>query len=364
MAVGLYFHVPFCKRKCPYCDFYSLSLSPEIEEKYIDAVLRNIGQFAGESIDTIYFGGGTPSLLSSESFSRIFSAINKNLTLISPEITLEANPCSVDFEKLKFLKEVGFNRISFGVQSLIAPELEMLGRIHTAEQAKSAIIDAKKAGFKNISADVMLGIIGQTENSISDTIEFLAKLPISHISAYILKIEKNTRYDNEKIIAMIPDEEETVNFYLHAAELLEESGFFQYEISNFAKSGFESRHNLKYWHCEEYIGIGPSAHSFFEGKRYYCPPSLEEFISADLQTKVVTEENPRTFDEFAMLALRLCEGLKFADLEEFEIDLKPLIKKAEPLKKAGLLNISDKEIVLTKQGFLLSNSIISSLLFE
>jgi len=364
MAIGLYIHVPFCRKKCPYCDFYSLPFSKELERKYVNSVVKNIDFCKGEVLDSIYFGGGTPSILSNESYTEIFSAINESFTLVAPEITLEANPCTVDLEKLAFLRQVGFNRISFGVQSCVNSELEKLGRLHNFEQAKSAVLNAKKAGFENISCDLMLGIIGQNAETLSYSINQLSKLPITHISAYILKIEVETAYNNPKIIEQLSDEDLVADLYLQAIDELSKKGFEQYEISNFAKKGFECKHNLKYWHCEEYLAIGPSAHSFYKGKRCAVPSSVTEFIENQRQIEVVTEENPRTFEEVAMLALRLSEGLSFETCEEFGIDFGDLIKKAEPLERAGFVKISDTGISITKEGFLISNVIIGKLLFD
>ncbi len=362
MAIGLYIHVPFCIRKCPYCDFYSQSVAPNTEIQYVDAIVRNIQKYKNTEVDSIYFGGGTPSILSDLSYQRIFSAIKNNFRLIDPEISLEANPCSVDLNKLKFFRNVGFNRISFGVQSCVDSELERLGRLHNFEQAKTAILNAKEAGFDNISADQMIGIPEQTSESLSVSLAELSKLPLTHISAYMLKIEKNTPFNTASIINILPDEDSVADLYLQTINELEENGFEQYEISNFSRKGFECRHNLKYWRCEEYIGLGPSAHSFFNGKRYEVPRSLNEFISNEFQIEVVNEEHPHTFDEVAMLRLRLTEGLSKKVCEEFNVDFEEIIKKAEPLKKAGLVDIFDNRIVITKNGFLVSNSIIAEIL--
>ncbi len=362
MAVGLYIHVPFCKRKCPYCDFYSQELSDGLESDYIHAVIRNLIRYKGETLDSIYFGGGTPSLLSDKSFEEIFFAIKDNFTLINPEISLEANPCSVTFEKLKFLREVGFNRISFGVQSCVDSELEALGRIHTFSQAENSVRNAQKAGFSNISCDLMLGIIGQTKESLDFSISKLTDLSITHVSAYILKIEQGTRYNRKEIIESLPDEDFVSKGYLQAVEALSKKGFEQYEISNFSKAGYECRHNLKYWLCEEYIGIGPSAHSFFNGKRYAVPPDIKNFNENAHQREIVNEESPRTFEEVAMLRLRLTDGLEFSVCEEFGVDKEVIIKKAEPLKKAGFVNIYEDRIAITREGFLVSNEIIARLI--
>jgi len=364
MAVGLYFHIPFCMRKCPYCDFYSLVFSEEMQDEFTAAVVRNILSCGGESVDTIYFGGGTPSLLSAESYVKIFKAISDNFKLESPEISLEANPGTIDYNKLKRLRELGFNRISFGVQSLSDNELSALGRIHTSAQAENAVILAKSAGFENISADIILGLIGQDENSLSSTIDRLCSLPVSHISAYMLKIEKNTPFNSPEIIRQLPDDEKTADIYLFAAEKLEKNGFLQYEISNFSKPGLECRHNLKYWRCEEYIGIGPSAHSYFNNKRYFSPPSLDDFVFSKIQREIITEEKPHSFEEAAMLTLRLSEGLSKKVCDEFGIDFFNMAKKAAPLKKSGLVKITNDKIMLTKAGFLVSNTVIFKLIHE
>jgi oxygen-independent coproporphyrinogen-3 oxidase len=242
-------------------------------------------------------------------------------------------------------------------------ELKRLGRSHNFEQAKQAIFYAHEAGFDNISADLMLGIPEQTKESLEFSIIELSKLPLTHISAYILKIEENTPFNNLTVINSLPDEDDVADLYLQAVEQLESNGFIQYEISNFAKSGFECKHNLKYWRCEEYIGLGPSAHSFWNGKRYEVPKNLDDFINSEYQTEIINEENPHTFDEVAMLKLRLKEGLSRKICEEFNVDFERIIKKAEPLKKAGLVKISDDKISITKEGFLVSNEIISRIIY-
>lgn len=360
--VGLYVHVPFCKRKCPYCDFYSVKTDKNTEKQYIDALIRNFEKYKGTEIDTVYFGGGTPSVLTNESYYRILHAIYKNFELSKTcEITLEANPCSVTFNQLQFLKEFGFNRISFGVQSFIDTELHKLGRTHNADKAKEAVLMANKAGFDNISCDLMLGIIGQTEQSLAQSINELSMLPITHVSAYMLKIEPHTPYNNKIIINQLPNEDIVCDLYEQSIKSLESNGFIQYEISNFAKAGYESKHNLKYWQCEEYIGIGPSAHSFFNGKRYYVPSDINEFISSPIQNEIINEPHPHTFEEFAMLKLRLCEGLTFKEVKSFNIDLCKLLNKSEKLVQAGLVDIDENRIRITQKGFLVSNEIIVEL---
>lgn len=367
MGLGIYIHVPFCRQKCPYCDFYSLEYQPEAAAGYVHAVLRNLEyygrQSGGAQVDSIYFGGGTPSLLPAESFAQILEGIAKAFTLASPEITLEANPGTVSLESLKALHHAGFNRISFGVQSLCDSELKKLGRLHDRETAVKAIEDAANLGFHNISADLMLGIIGQDLYSLDKSIAELSMLPLTHISAYILKTEPGTAYDRPEIRSNLPDEDTTADLYLRAAESLSARGFFQYEISNFCKEGFECRHNLHYWRCEEYIGIGPAAHSYFGGRRFAVPRSLEAFLAAEVQPVEVTDENPGGFEEFAMLRLRLMEGLALSDCKTaFGIEPQEILQKCRILEKQGLLKTQGERILLTPSGCLVSNKIIGALI--
>ena len=333
----------------------------------MSAVKRNLLYYSEKhcdiSIDTIYFGGGTPSLLKAEMFEDILKTVSDNFDLLNPEISLEANPGTVNLEQLKDLRKIGFNRISFGVQSFCDDELKMLGRLHDSKTAIKAIWNARLAGFSNISADLMMGIIGQELYSMDNNIKILSKLPVSHISAYMLKIEHGTAYDTEEIYDKIPDDDSVSDLYLYAVNEFEKSGFKQYEISNFSKEGYECKHNLHYWHCDEYIGIGPSAHSHFNGKRYAAPRSLEEFIKNEHQTEEVTDENPATFSEYAMLQLRLMEGL---DLEfcknKYGIQTEKIIKDSTILEENGLVEMKKSVIKLTPKGCLVSNLIIGKLL--
>lgn len=353
MYRGLYIHVPFCIRKCPYCDFYSVTQT-SLADDYTAAVVRNI-KAQNVSADTVYFGGGTPSLLTAEQISTMLSAVSD----IAPnaEITMECNPNSVSEKYLSEILAAGVNRISFGVQSLSDKELTALGRLHDSETAVKAVNSANKAGFRSISADLMLATAYQTPETLSETLERLCTLPLTHVSAYMLKIEEETPYGrSDTIRKLIPNEDETADMYLEAVQKLEENGFAQYEISNFAHKGYESRHNLKYWRCEEYFGIGPSAHSYINGVRKACPPSVEDFIKSELQTETVTEKNGGEADEKIMLQLRLTqEGIPLSALAQ---DKLPIV---EQLKKHGLLRQNGERIMLTPNGCLVSNGIICEL---
>ncbi len=348
--IGLYIHVPFCVRKCSYCDFYSIT-DLSLTDVYTAAVVRNINA-ADCCFDTVYFGGGTPSLLSAKQIYEVLSAAK---ITANAEISMECNPNSVTADYLKEIHSAGVNRLSFGVQSFDKDELKMLGRLHSSEQAVNAIIAASKLGFDNISADLMLAVSGQTFKSLRCNLDIISKLPLTHISAYMLKVEEGTPLAADKeLLSKIPDEDDTAEMYLETVQTLEGSGFEQYEISNFAKDGFECRHNLKYWRCEEYLGIGPAAHSFIDGKRFACPKNLSEFISSDVQ-KTVTLDNGGSAEEKAMLSLRLTkEGLSLDDYPQAE-------KPAEILIKNGLLKKEKGALKLTPEGCLVSNEIICRL---
>ncbi len=358
--IGVYIHVPFCVRKCPYCAFYS-ETDLSLIDNYVDALIRNIKSSQKKTADTIYFGGGTPSILSPSHLCRILSCIHKS---INCEITLEANPNSVSLEYLKEIRKIGVNRISFGVQSLNDKELVALGRLHNSSDAKKAILDAKSAGFTNISVDIMIGTALQTHESLEDTVRELTKLPAQHISAYILKIEDNTTYSLQNESEKLPDEDFICESYLKMIELLEKYGFSQYEISNFAKDENYSKHNLKYWQSEEYYGFGPHAHSFVEGERYSCEDSLAEFIKNPLQSKTVTSvTNSNDFEEHIMLSLRLTKtGVFLGDYPDEIAEI--ILKKAKPLEVYGYLSIKNERITLTAKGCLVSNSIIAELISD
>ncbi len=362
-TLGIYIHVPFCVKKCPYCDFYSVSYEKDVSERYVDAVIRNLRGYSDRTrpADTVYFGGGTPSLLSPEQIKTIIDEINNNFYLsANPEITLEANPNTVDFDKLVKLRSAGVNRLSIGVQSMIDRELAFLGRIHTAGRAEKAVYEAYKAGFENISCDLMIALPEQTKESLQYSIEKINEMPVSHISAYILKTEQGTPFDCDRIKNSLPDDDTVAGLYLETVRMLGETGFEQYEVSNFAKKGFESRHNCRYWKCYDYIGIGPSAHSCNNGKRFAVGRNLDEFIADDVQKIEITDENPCGFEEYAMLRLRLKEGLCLDSVPE---NKHGITKKIPGLVKAGYINYDGKFISLTPEGFLVSNSVIEYLIF-
>lgn len=362
-STGIYIHVPFCAKKCPYCDFYSERYSGSSAQAYVDAVIRNLSHYSDRerTADTIYFGGGTPSLLRGEQLRSIIGAVGRSFRLADDtEITLEANPCTLTPDKLREFFSVGINRLSIGVQSMNDSELRLLGRTHTAERAERAVLDAFDTGFTNISCDLMTALPDQTAESIGYSIERLAALPITHISSYILKVEDGTPFDREGLADALPDDELSSELYLKTVEMLAEKGFEQYEISNFAKSGFKSRHNLKYWQCREYLGIGPSAHSCFGGRRFAVGRDLDGFISSEHQRVDITDDSPCSFEEYAMLRLRLTEGLDLRKIGEHRSDIE---KKIPDLLKVGYINYDGNVLSLTPRGAIVSNSVIGYLIF-
>lgn len=349
MNKGLYIHIPFCRRKCLYCDFYSVAIEEGLAERYTAAVIRNIKAYGGQ-FDTVYFGGGTPILLAPYLGEMLRAADIAE----GAEITAEANPCEMTDEALDALLEAGVNRISVGVQSFCDNELQALGRRHDSETAEKAMLRARAAGFANISADLMLGIPQQTSDSLTATLERMTALPITHISAYMLKVEENTPFGRNTPV--LPDEDETADMYLQTVDALAQHGFHQYEISNFAKDGCECRHNLKYWRAEEYLGIGPAAHSFLDGRRFGVPRDLNAFLCAERQEEQLTEDAPDPTEERVMLGLRLSEGIPETLWRPLESALKRVPKNYYRIEN-GILS-------LTAEGFLLSNEIISLLLAE
>lgn len=372
--LGIYIHVPFCLAKCPYCDFYSIgcngvSNTDELMDEYTEAVKRELRRFAvkceNPSADTVYFGGGTPVLIGEKRIHSILSEAAKRFYIPQDaEITLEANPHSAINQKLADYRAAGINRLSMGLQSANDDELKLLGRLHSAAEAAECVKAAQKADFNSISLDLMTALPNQTEEKLLNSIKFCAALGVEHISAYILKVEEGTPFDKNGIEAICPDSDRQAELYLYTAEKLKEHGYSQYEISNFAAAPkYRARHNVKYWNCDEYIGIGPSAHSFFKGRRAYYPRDLKAFIAGNTP---VDDGEGGGWEEYLMLRLRLSDGVNIKELllrGAKGSDIEKILKKAAPMKKAKLLNIDCDIISLTPEGFLISNAIIAELIF-
>ncbi len=360
---GLYIHIPFCRSKCHYCDFYSVRPDDGVAESYIQAILKAAELYQNEKIDTVYFGGGNPLLLGAQNLCKLYNGLSGVFALEKDrEITLEANPEDISPEAAKILFDGGFNRISVGVQSLDDEVLKKLGRRHDAKQAKAAIETAFKAGFGHISADLMLSLPDATPEKDRETAKALCELPLDHVSAYMLKVEEGTPF--YKMNLKLPDEDSTADSYLAVCETLGENGFAQYEISNFAKPGGKSRHNLKYWTLQPYIGLGPAAHSFYGGKRFYYPRDLAGFLQNP--QKMIDDGKGGDAEEKIALALRLSEGISADELKKLigEKWIANLEKPRQDWVKNGLAVEKGGCFALTAKGFLVSNSIISRILCE
>ncbi len=368
---GLYVHIPFCIRKCNYCDFCSFQdISKKDREAYISALEKDILSYRRDTkipLETLFFGGGTPSLLEPYELEKICFAISNTFDLSKlVEFTAEANPKTLSPEKLSAFKSFGVNRISMGLQSIHENELLKLGRIHNLSDFLESLTLARSYGFENINVDLMYGIPEQTEKSFRESLKFVTELEVPHLSVYGLMIEEGTPFFKERAVLPLPDEDTEADMYYGAAEFLASHGYNHYEISNYAKDGFESRHNLKYWHNEEYIGVGISAYSYFGGVRYGNTNAFSDYIS-ELKDKRKNESRVSKTDEaydFAMLALRLKEGFSLAEYNKrFGTDF--LSGREEKILKyvsLGLLLHSGGRISLTEKGFYLSNTVLSDLL--
>lgn len=361
---GLYIHIPFCSSKCLYCDFFSKADNKEEIGTYVKHLLDKIKYYSeiykNKKFDTIYIGGGTPSVIGTKHLADIATKAQSAFNIISPEFTIEINPKSalnIDFNKLA---NCGINRISLGVQSANENELKLLGRRHSNNDVMNAVSKIKTAGIENISLDLMVGISEQTKESLIKSIDFCLEQEPKHISAYILKVEENTPYQKLASTLNLPDDDTQADLYLTMQNYLAQKGYHQYEISNFAKKGYESKHNLKYWNCDEYLGIGTSAHSMMCNKRFYYPRNFEDFYN----NNVIYDGTGGSAEEYIMLQLRLSSGL---NLKEFEkLFGKPVPKQcidvAKKYEKNNLTILTDGKIGLTKEGFLLSNAIIAEML--
>ncbi len=363
-SIGLYLHIPFCKSKCPYCDFYSFAGKDTQKDDYTsvlkNGILSSISTLQCKG-DTLYIGGGTPSALGAKNLNTLVNACNSGFLTSDAEITVECNPYGLDEDFFKRLYDCGVNRISLGLQSAVDSERRILGRLSDRNQAENAVKLAQKVGFENITLDVMLGVPNQTEKSLQETLDFCISLGVPHISAYMLKLEENTQFYKNQGKYNFPDDDLTADLYLQMCDALEGQGIMQYEISNFAKSGFESRHNLKYWHCEEYLGLGPSAHSFLDGKRFYFDRDFQAFMNGG---SPIQDGFGGDFTEYAMLNLRLTEGLKEDKVfERFGHQIpKEIYEKSQIFIDNGYMVKAENGLAFTRKGFLMSNSILAKIL--
>ena len=365
--IGIYVHIPFCKKKCDYCDFISYCNKDNLIEKYVEAMKKEIeSQNIKPEITTIYIGGGTPSYIDSKYIIQIINKIKEKNVSPNPEITIEVNPGTVTMEKLEDYRSCGINRISIGLQSTNNTLLKEIGRIHDFKQFLETYKLAKKVGFKNINVDLMLGLPNQRIKDLKESLEQILKLKPKHVSVYSLIVEDGTPIANkiEKGELQLPDEELERNMYWFVKNTLELNGYKHYEISNFAKKGYESKHNLNCWNQKEYIGIGVAAHSYRDITRYSNTENIEEYIknvnNEEFNKNKIIHEVQKEDDakkEFMLLGLRKIDGIKISDFKNKFGD-NPIYLYRNELKKLideKLLIIDNNDIRLSNKGIDLAN---------
>ncbi len=364
---GLYVHIPFCKQKCLYCDFVSFAGKENMTDQYLDALEREMAIYKGEKIDTVFIGGGTPSVLSPGSITRLTDAI-KNTFIIAPdaEYTMELNPGTVNKEKTDAIYKGGINRVSVGIQSFNDKELESIGRIHDSRTAINTVKELHEAGFGNISVDLMMSLPYQTEESFKENLRIAMSLPINHISVYSLIIEENTPIYNKYKSGEYsePDEETDRRLYKYTKEYLAKMGFSRYEISNYAREGYESKHNLKYWDCDEYIGVGLNAHSYVGNTRYYNTDDFQKYLSGDFCAgrEILTKTDQ--MGEFMILGLRKCRGVNDGEFRKRfgESLFRVYGDIIDKFIKSGALERSGDYCYLTDYGMDISNTVMCEFL--
>lgn len=375
IPLGIYIHVPFCRSKCHYCDFYSIADQDEyLQERYMKAVCKHIKEAGLQAprhrVDTIYFGGGTPTMLGPDALAEILNTVRKAFSVApDAEITLEANPDSVDFKFLKRLRSEGFNRISLGIQCDDDKILRMIGRPHSFSDAMGAVEMIRKAGFQNLSVDLMYGLPDQTLLSWRKTLQNIVKLRPDHISCYGLTLEEGTFLHAHQDHYEMADDDTQADMYLSAVEILRDKGYRQYEISNFCRKGQLSRHNMKYWTGGEYLGFGPNASSDFGGKRFSVIRDLHGYIEGietggSVLTDVQTIPERERAGEYLMMRMRTVTGMDPQEYEQkYLLPFAPLEEVLLRFKDQGLAaKTIDGRWHLTPNGFLRSNTLITDLL--
>ena len=371
-TLGLYLHIPFCLGKCRYCDFYSGAYPAQTRREYTEALCRQLAaaapRAAGYTADTVYLGGGTPTLLSGAEIARILHTVRGNFTL-SPgaEITAEANPATVDEKKAAELLSAGVNRLSIGTQSLADRELRALGRRHTKNDFLHTVRGVIAAGFTNLSADLMVGIPWQTPASFAETLGEMLTLKLPHLSVYGLRVEEGTPFFRERAALPLPEEDAEEEIWQTAVRGLTGAGYRHYEISNFALPGYESKHNLRYWLRSPYLGFGPGAHSFFENVRFETPRDLAAYLAAvregawaSLCQNAHRVGGKEERDEYVMLRMRLDTGVEEADFaRRFGTAMETAYGDFSRLIAAGFLKKENGRVAFTEKGFRVSNAILS-----
>lgn len=377
--LGIYIHIPFCIKKCNYCDFLSAPAKQQVQKYYTDSLISQIMQYENlinkYQVKTIFFGGGTPSILNIKEMERIIEAIYQIGVAVDTlnEVTIEANPGTLSKEKLNVYKKLGFNRLSIGLQSTDNEELKLLGRIHTYEEFLKNYFDARECGFQNINIDLMTGLPKQTLEKAENTLEKIVKLNPEHISAYSLIIEEGTPFYEwyYKKEYLLPDEETERNIYYKTKEILKQNGYNRYEISNYSKIGYESSHNLSYWSGTDYLGLGLGASSYINEVRFTMEKNLEVYCKEALEGKslerdrvVLTEKEQ--MEEFMFLGLRKTKGICKREFEEqFQYSIDKIYGTVLERLSANELIVNDTErVYLTDFGIDVSNQVLAEFLLD
>ncbi|WP_010247863.1 radical SAM family heme chaperone HemW [Acetivibrio cellulolyticus] len=362
-SIGIYIHIPFCRAKCFYCDFNSFACRDELVPAYFNALKKEISLYAeklkGYNIKTVFIGGGTPSVVDAQYIYEIMSLLNQKLDIDKKaEISIETNPGTLNLEKLQIYKEIGVNRLSIGLQAWQDRILKMLGRIHTAKEFEDNFKLARQVGFDNINVDLIFGIPDQSFEDWCETLKSVTELGPEHMSCYSLKIEEGTifgsRLENGELEPL--DDDIDRKMYSYTKDYLAKKGYKHYEISNFAKPGYECRHNLVYWDVEEYIGIGAGSHSFFESTRFNNVYDIESYISSILGEKIPSENaesinKKESMAEFMILGLRLIDGVRVEDFKSrFGVEIYSVYGKE-------INRLVDWKLIIVKEGFISLSSI-------
>ena len=371
--LGVYIHIPFCASKCSYCDFYSLPNQDELMDRYQKALIRHIEESAPQMapyyIDTVYFGGGTPSFYGARRLCELFETLKTNARVLkSAEVTVEMNPDSVTKEDLHLLHEAGVNRISLGVQSANDDILRLIGRRHNYRQVIEAVKLIRAEGFDNLSVDLIYGLPTQSRSDWADTLSNALALLPEHLSCYGLKVEEGTPICKYQDSPLLPNDDDQADMYLYMTDVMERYGYQQYEISNFARPGRQSRHNLKYWQLDEYMGFGPAAHSYVGGVRYSYVRDLKKYLDGVENGGSVVDEYEKidkaeSAAEYIMLGMRTTRGIS---KDEYFAIYRSGFDKIEYLlseyENKGWVRQAGDRWRFTSSGFLLSNILIGTLL--
>jgi oxygen-independent coproporphyrinogen III oxidase len=375
MKRSLYLHIPFCHHKCNYCDFYSIT-NLDFINRFTDCICKEIeirmDEYQNENeISSIFFGGGTPSILPLQNLEKIINSINKNFKLLNnPEFTLECNPGTIDLNKLKTFKEMGINRLSIGVQSFNEAELKFLERIHDSNVAIDSINAAREAGFDNFSIDLMFSLPNQTHESWKNNLQTALDMNIPHISAYSLTYEPQTPLYKDLKAGKVKNHSESsdARFFEIAMKLFDEYGYEHYEVSNYAKDGFKCQHNLHYWNCLEYFAFGPSAHGYLNNIRFWNTRALKEYLNKIEKNELPILDNEeltkcQQMMERVMLELR-SEGIRINEFRnDFEIDLDDLLNtEAQYMFEHNYIQVKENKIKLTNKGFLICDELVRSII--